>query len=85
MQPDWEKAHEVALALLFLCPGHGGDRLRRRPQLPFLDTFEEEGWIDDANTSLGWIELTEAGSTRARALLEKHFGITVPDPEEADH
>jgi hypothetical protein len=79
--PDWEKLHEVAIALLGLTEHHCKDRLRVRPEIPFLDAFEQEGWIEDSNTSLGWVELTEAGQARAREMLRKHFGIVVPEPE----
>lgn len=78
--PDWEKVHEVAIALLGLTEHHRKDRLRVRPEIPFLDTFGQEGWIEDSNTCLGWVELTEAGQARAREMLGKHFGIVVPGP-----
>jgi len=78
--PDWEKVQEVAIALLGLTERHRKDRLRVRPEIPCLDDFEQEGWIEDSNTSLGWIWLTETGQTRAREMLRKHFGIEVPEP-----
>jgi hypothetical protein len=77
---DWEEVHEVAIALLGLTEHHRKDRLRVRPEIPFLDTFEQEGWIEDSNTCLGWVELTEAGQARAREMLRKHFGIVLPGP-----
>lgn len=78
--PDWEKVHEVAIALLGLAERHRKDRLRVRPEVPFLDTFEQEGWIEDSNTCLGWVWLTESGQARAREMLRKHFGIVVSAP-----
>jgi len=78
-KPDWAKAHEVALALLCLCESDRREHLRVRPRIPslFLEAFEEEGWIEDANTTLGWVCLTDAGWERARGLLRAHFGIVV--------
>ncbi len=73
--------HEVAIALLGLTEHHRKDRLRVRPEIPFLDSFEQKGWIDDSNTCLGWVWLTEAGQARAREMLRKHLGIVVPGPE----
>ena len=78
--PAWEKLHEVAIALLALTEHHRKDRLRVSPEIPFLDTFEEEGWGVDSNTSVGWVELTEAGQARAREMLRKHFAIFIPEP-----
>lgn len=75
---DWEKVHEVAIALLGLAESHRKDRMRVRPEIPFLDTFEQEGWIVDSNTGAGWIEWTAAGEARAREMLRKHFGIVLP-------
>lgn len=50
-----------------------------RARLPsfLLESFEEEEWTRDASTALGWIEMTDAGWERARALLAEHFGIVV--------
>jgi hypothetical protein len=76
-RPDWEKAHEVAMALLLLCERHRRDRLRVRPWIPFLESFEREGWIEDSNVALGWVELTDAGQAHAREMLAKHFGIVL--------
>jgi hypothetical protein len=45
-----------------------------------LDDFEQEGWIEDSNTCLGWVWLTEAGQARSREMLRKHFGIVVSAP-----
>ena len=86
--PDWDKAHEVAMALLGLCERHRRDRLRVRPWIPFLESFEHEGWIEDSNTALGWVELTEEGHARAREMLENHFGIVLggrPQRDEGRH
>jgi len=41
--PDLEKVHKVAIALLGPTELHRQDRLRVRPEIPFLDTFEQEG------------------------------------------
>lgn len=79
---DWEKVHEVGIALLGLSERHRKDRLRVRPEIPCLDDFEQEGWIEDSNTCLGWVWLTEAGQARAREMLRKHFGIVVDGPLE---
>jgi len=78
--PDWEKVQEVAIALLGLTERHRKDRLRVHPEIPCLDDFEQEGWIEDSNTSLGWVWLTEAGQARSREMLRKHFGIVVSAP-----
>jgi len=78
---DWEKVQEVAIALLWLTERHRKDRLRVRPEIPCLDDFEQEGWIEDSITSLGWVRLTEAGQARACAMLRKHFGIVVAEPD----
>jgi hypothetical protein len=82
--PDWEKVQEVAIALLGLTEHQRKERLRVRPEIPFLDTFEDEGWIEDSNTSLGWVWLTEAGQARAREMLRKHFGIVVGEPSVSE-
>jgi len=85
MEPDWPKVQEVALALLCLGEHHRRDRLRVRPQIPFLEEFESEGWIEDSSTALGWIEITPAGQARAHEMLEKHFGIVIGgDPSNGD-
>lgn len=84
--PDWEKVHEVAIALLGLCESHRRRQNERKPQIPsfLLEAFEEAGWIDDARAVLGWVELSEAGQARSREMLEKHFGIVVGKEPQDD-
>jgi len=72
------------MALLGLCEQHRRDRLRVRPWIPFLETFEQEGWIENSNTALGRIELTESGHARAREMLEKYFGIVLRGAPQRD-
>lgn len=50
-----------------------------------MEEFESEGWIEDSNTALGWVERTLAGQARAHEALEKHFGIVIGgDPSDGD-
>lgn len=44
------KVHEVAIALIGLTEHHRKDRLRVRPEIPLLNTFEEEGWVEDSRS-----------------------------------
>lgn len=52
--PAWKRVHEVEIALLGLTEHYRTERLRVRPEIPFLASFEQEGWVEDSSTCLGW-------------------------------
>ena len=70
---DWRKVQEVGLALLWLSRRSNPRRVSCRTSQSLLDSFYEDGLIDDPRAVLGTVEFTEEGVIEAEKMIRKHF------------
>ena len=69
---DWDKAEDLALALLFMTL-HDGQRAWKGLDFELMDRLCERGLIGDPKGKAKSVVFTEEGLSRAREMFRKHL------------